>query len=128
MIEEHKRSITCLVFLGSEFDGEVFKPEHYWLQSVNKAWKRPAPFRSFDREDALAALPTSIRLFFEPLEPAMIRGKGFWVLRLGMTEMDEDELDREWISVPHPAVVFREPVDEGDDCVPGLDVPDLLIH
>jgi hypothetical protein len=128
MIEEYKRSVTCLVFLGSEVDGGVFKPENYWLQSANKAWKRPAPFRSFDREDALAALPTSIRLFFEPLDPAMIRGRGFWALRLGMTEMDEDGLDREWISAPHPAVVFREPVAEGCDHVPGFHVPDEVIN
>jgi hypothetical protein len=62
----------------------------------------------------------------KPSIPAMSRGKDLWALRLGMTEMDEAELDREWLSSPLQPVVFREPVDDGDDNVIGLDVPETI--
>jgi hypothetical protein len=96
------------------------------LQSANKAWCLRAPFSSLELELALFHLPTSVRGRFEALDPAMSRGQNLWALRLGMTEMDEAELDREWLSAPLQPVVFREPVNDGDDNVIGLDVPETI--
>jgi hypothetical protein len=124
MRDEAKGLLTCMVYLGREWNIEGLNSPHYWLQSANRAWHLRAPFHHFELEDALLNLPSSVRRLFNPLEPAMSRQSDMWALRLGITEIDEIELDREWISVVVQPVTFREPVDEGDDRVPGLDMPE----
>jgi hypothetical protein len=115
MSEEPKLTLSCLVFLGRECTAAGLGPSHYWLQSASKAWHREALLPYMEREDALKHLPSSILIRFEPVGPAMSRGSEMWALRLGIAEVDEAELDREWISAPVQQLAFREPVDEEDD-------------
>jgi hypothetical protein len=115
--------IQCLVFLAQKCTEDGFGPAYYWLQSADRAWCVRAPFSSLELESALVHLPSRVLLFFNRLDPAMNRGDDLWAIRLGTTEMDEEDLAHDWVAVPHPQVSFREPAHEGDDVIPGLDIP-----
>lgn len=111
----------CLVFLAQKCTKDGFGPAYYWLQSADRAWCIRAPFSSFELESAPAHLPSKVILTFKRLEPAMNRSDDLWAIRLGTAEMNETDLDHDWVAAPHPHVNFREPVHEGDEVT---EIPD----
>ena len=107
--------LTCLIFTATEWKGERSGATFVWAQQLesNRAWYFPVPLTN-EREGDMENLPSSVAPHFQRLPAAHYRSDDVFAYRLGTGQMDEEELDRDWIAAPPLAVVFREPKDECD--------------
>lgn len=107
--------LTCLFFTAREWNGERSGAALLWAQlpESKRAWYYPLPLMNEPEED-IENLPPSVVPRFQRLPAAHHRSDNVFAFRLGTGQMDEGELDREWIAAAPPTVVFREPKDECD--------------
>jgi hypothetical protein len=107
--------LTCLIFTAIESSGERSGSRFVWARQpeTNRAWYFPVPLTN-ELEDDVEYLPLGVVRHFQQLPAAHYRSDDGFAFRLGIAQMEEEELDRDWIAAPPLAIVFREPKDECD--------------
>lgn len=88
--------ITCVIYVAKNIlkDSE---DRHVWaLAESDRVWYFPVPL-TCQPEESMHSLPASVMQHFQPLEPTHYGSPDAFAYRMGVTQLDEAELERNWI-------------------------------